>query len=235
MAGKDRLLLVGHPHHLVRKSHGNQPVFFDDADYSHCLGLIRELSEKYNLSVHAYCLLPDRIHIVATPHGDPTVLSTFMKALSCRTSLRRKNLHGRTSAWEVRYRSSPVEPGQWTLACMCYVERLPVTHELTSSPYHYHLSSYRMRLGKTGHYWLDDPEEYTRLGDTPVERADAYRMYVHSGLNRSEAAMIDTAVKRCRLTGSLRFVKEVYRDYGVLGINRGPGRPRKRRNRAPAT
>jgi len=43
--------------------------------------------------------------------------------------------------------------------------------------------------------------------------------------------MIDTAVQRCRLTGSIRFVKEVYREYGILGINRGPGRPRKRRKK----
>ena len=38
MPGKDRLLLVGHPHHLVRKSHGNEPIFLDEADYSHCPG-----------------------------------------------------------------------------------------------------------------------------------------------------------------------------------------------------
>jgi len=231
MPGKDRLLLAGHPHHLVRKSQGNEPIFLDDADYNHCLGQIRKLSQDYNLSVHAYCLLPDRIHIIATPHGDPTDLSTFMKALSCRTSLRRKNLHGRSSAWEVRYRSSPVEPGQWLLACMCYVERLPLIHELTTSAYHYHLSSYRMRLGKTDHYWLKDPEEYARLGSSIQERAEAYRTYMSNGLDRSEEAMIDTAVQRCRLTGSIRFVKEVYREYGILGINRGPGRPRKRRKK----
>jgi putative transposase len=133
----------------------------------------------------------------------------------------------------VRYRSSPVEPGQWLLACMCYIERLPVIHKLASSAYHYHRSSYRMRLGKTGHYWLDDPEEYARLGGTIQERAEAYRVYMSNGLDRNEEKMIDTAVKRCKLTGSIQFIKEVYRRYGVLGINRGPGRPRKRRKSPP--
>ncbi|MBG14564.1 MAG: hypothetical protein CL553_15900 [Alcanivorax sp.] len=231
MPGKDRLLLVGHPHHLVRKSHGKQPVFLNEADYTHCLGQIRELSKEYKLAIHAYCLLPDGVHIIATPLEDPTDLSTFMKALSCRTSLRRKNLHGQCSVWEVRYRSSPVEPGQWLLACMCYVERLPVRHGLASSAYHYHRSSYRMRLGKTDQYWLDDPEEYARLGDTIQERAEAYRVYMSNGLDQNEEKMIDTAVKRCKLTGSIRFVKEVYRQYGVIGINRGPGRPRKYRKK----
>ena len=106
-------------------------------------------------------------------------------------------------------------------------------HKLTSSAYHYHRSSYRMRLGKTGQYWLDDPEEYARLGSSIEERAEAYRMYMRNGLDAKEEKMIDTAVKRCKLTGSIRFVKEVYREYGVLGINRGPGRPRKRRKSPP--
>ncbi len=229
MPGKDRLLLAGHPHHLVRKSRDQQPVFLDEADYTHCLGQIRELSRVYELAIHAFCLLPDGLHILATPLGDPANLSRFMKALSCSTSSRRKYLHGANSVWEVRYRSSPVEPGQWLLACMCYIERLPVIHRLAPSAYHYHRSSYRMRLGKTHQYWLDDPEEYARLGGSIEERAEAYRMYMSTGLDANEEKMIDTAIKHCKLTGSLRFVKEVYREYGVLGINREPGRPRKNR------
>ncbi|HIK73311.1 MAG TPA: hypothetical protein EYG00_01190 [Alcanivorax sp.] len=227
MPGKDRLLLAGYPHHLVRKSQERRHVFLDQSDYAHCLGDIQELSQKYQLAIHAYCLLPDGLHIVATPLADPGLLSRFMKALSCRTSLRRKNIHGQGPVWEVRYLSSPVEPGQWTLACIRYIERLPVLLDLVSSAYQYHLSSYRMRLGKTDQYWLDDPDEYARLGSTIRERAEAYRAYMGSDPDHSEEAMIDTAVRRCRLTGSIRFVKEVYREYGVIGLNRGPGRPRK--------
>ncbi|MBF1802560.1 hypothetical protein [Alloalcanivorax profundimaris] len=217
MSGKDRLLLAGHPHYLMRKSADNQPVFLDEADCNHCLGDMRELSAQYELAVHAYCLLPQGLHVVATPREDPAALSRFMKALSCRASLRRKNLHGRDSAWEVRYRSSPIEPSQWLLTCMCYVERLPVVHELAPSAYHYRRSSYRMRLGKTGHYWLKDPEEYTRLGGTLEERAEAYRMYMSSGLDTNDERAIEAAVKQCKLIGSVRFIQEVCRRYGLQG------------------
>ena len=67
MPGKDRLLLAGHPHHLVRKSRDQKPVFLDEADYTHCLGQIRALSQQYELAIHAFCLLPDGLHILATP------------------------------------------------------------------------------------------------------------------------------------------------------------------------
>ena len=114
---------------------------------------------------------------------------------------------------------------------MCYIERLPVIQRLASSAYHYHRSSYRMRLGKTHQYWLDDPEEYARLGGSIEDRAEAYRMYMSQGLDPEEEAMIDTAVKRCKLTGSVRFVKEVYRQYGVLGNRRESERPGKDRKK----
>ncbi len=231
MKRTERLLLAGYPHYLVRKSPDDQPVFLDEADYTHCAGLIRGLGAEYDLEIHAYCLLPHGLHILATPRNDPGDVSKFMKALSCRTSLRRKNLYGRSSAWEIRYRSSPIEPGQWMLTCMCYIERLPVMHELVSSAYHYHRSSYRTRLGKADHYWLADPDEYARLGETIQERAEAYRVYISNGLDPKDQRMIDTAVRRCKLTGSIRFVKDVYREYGVMGINRGPGRPRKYRKK----
>jgi len=217
MSGKDRLLLPRHPHYLMRRSADNQPVFLDEADRNHCLGDMRELSAEYNLAMHAYCLLPNGLHVLATPRGDPNALSWFMKALSCRATLRRKNLHGRDSVWEARYRSSPIEPSQWLLTCMCYIERLPVTRELAPSAYHYQRSSYRMRLGKTGHYWLKDPEEYTRLGGTLEERAEAYRMYMSSGLDTNDERAIEAAVKQCKLIGSVRFIQEVCRRYGLQG------------------
>ncbi|MFT6600749.1 MAG: putative transposase [Alloalcanivorax sp.] len=85
LSNKDRLLLAGHPHRLVSKSQDQQPVFLDEADYAHCLGQIRELSRDYELAIHAFCLLPDGVHILTTPMAAPKNLSKFMKALSCRT------------------------------------------------------------------------------------------------------------------------------------------------------
>lgn len=215
MSGKERLLCAGHPHYLVRRSSHNQPIFLNEADFTSCRGDIRELSTEYDLALHAYCLLPHEVHVVTTPHGDPNTLSQFMKALSCRATLRRKNLHGGDSVWEPRYRSSPIELSQWLLTCMCYVERLPVIHELARSAYHYHRSSYRARLGKTGHYWLTDPEEYVSLGSTRKERADAYRMYMSTGLDPNDEKIIEAALKqRDKPIGSDRFIQEMYRRHG---------------------
>ncbi|MFP1682786.1 transposase [Alloalcanivorax sp. C16-1] len=230
MTGTERLLLADVPHHVLRKARKGEQVFHDKADYRHFVSQLRELRDVYNVELHAWTLLPDRIHLVATPHENPNLLGTFIKALTCRTSLRRRGVYGERSPWEARFRASPIEPGNWLMACICYVERLPVLHKLAGSAYHYQNSSYRMRLGKTDQYWLDDPEEYARLGDDIEERADAFKTYMRNGLDEKEMDLINTALYRNRLTGSQRFVEYVYRKYGILALNRGPGRPRRKKN-----
>ncbi|GAA5127724.1 hypothetical protein [Alloalcanivorax gelatiniphagus] len=230
MAGTDRLLLADVPHHVLRKARKGEQVFHDKADYRHFISQIRDLRHTYQVEVHAWTLLPDRFHMVATPYGNPDNLGVFIKSLTCRASLRRRGLYGQKSPWEARFRASPVEPGNWLMACISYVERLPVEQNLASSAYHYQNSSYRMRLGKTDQYWLDDPEEYARLGDDIPERANAFRTYMRNGLDEKEVEMINTALYRNRLTGSQRFVEFVYKKYGILVLNRGPGRPRRKKN-----
>ncbi len=39
-----------------------------------------------------------------------------------------------------------------------------------------------------------------------------------NGQDTDEEQMIGTAVKRCKLIGSIRFVKEVYRRFGVRRV-----------------
>ncbi len=231
MRERERLLLPGHAHHLLRQARDGERVFREHTDYVHGTRLLQELAAEHGIALHAWCLLPDRVHLLATPLGEARGLSVFMKALACRVALRHRERHRARSPWRRRYHASPVEPGQWVLATMCFIERQPIEDGLAVAAYHYPHSSYRARLGKTDHYPLSDPPEYLRLGDTVAERAAAYRPYLKQGQDRRESRAIDTAVRRNRLTGSPRFVKEVYLRHGVLCINRGPGRPRKRRRR----
>lgn len=119
-----------------------------------------------------------------------------------------------------------IESGQWTLTCMCYLERLPVLSGLAKSVNHYPMSSYRMRIGRTAETWLDHPEEYTALGETERDRLELYRNYVCSGIDPKDVVFIRSATSRNRIVGSDYFVRAVYRKHGVLLVNRGPGRPR---------
>lgn len=233
MKTTDRVLIPGGPHHLMRRSLNKRPIFRNDTDYAYFIDLIRDLGHHYEIQIHAWCLLPDCFHLLVTPGHKVNDISTFMKALTCRLSLRHKRMCNEPVHWEPRYRSSPVEPGQWLMACMRYIEHLPVARSLVRRAFDYPQSSYRMRLGKSPEYWLDDPEEYLRLGKNLEERSDAYRAYMGIGIDAKEAIVIASALTRGSLTGSWRFVEKIYEEFGVLAINRGRGRPPKYRPALP--
>ena len=46
-------------------------VFFSDEDYATYLRLMREWCDKEAVAVWAYCLMPNHIHLVASPETEP--------------------------------------------------------------------------------------------------------------------------------------------------------------------
>lgn len=200
-----RLLLANHTHHLLRKSRRGEPIFLADEDYRHCQEQIRQLRLDYHIAVHAWSLAPDRLHIIVTPEDDPRHLSRFMKALTCRISLRRRKLRAESASWDRQFRCSVLEPGEWTLANLCYVEHPP-----TRSPY----TSHKMRRGRTDENWLDDLPEYVELGDTNEERAKAFRVYMRKAFGDLETKTIEKALRGHRPIGSKQFTDYLHRIYG---------------------
>lgn len=80
-----------------------------------------------------------------------------------------------------------------------------------------------MWFGKIRYYWLDDLEEYVCLGGIIYEWVEVYCVYMSNGLDWNEEKMIGFVVKCCKFIGLIWFVKEVYWEYGVFGINWGLG------------
>ncbi len=67
MTREARAVVVGVPHHITQRGNNRQDVFFVDDDRRHYLVLLKSKAEKYGLTIHAYCLMTNHVHIVATP------------------------------------------------------------------------------------------------------------------------------------------------------------------------
>src|SRR5690606_26377577 len=78
--------------------------------------------------------------------------------------------------WEGPYRRSLVQSGQWRMACLRYIETLPVRTGLTESVKLYPWSSWRARLADQ--WYLDQDGDYLGLADHESERRDRYRSFL---------------------------------------------------------
>lgn len=224
-----RITVPGHPHHIFHQGHNGRMILKREEDFIKCQNDMRELKLAFNVQVIAYCLLPSQINLIINPGGSPRALSSFMRALSGTiTHHRNREDNSAGTVWGGRFRSSPVQPKLWLLRSQKYLELLPVLTGLASSPGAYRWSSYLTRLGQTEYDWLDESPQYHALGATLEERRENYRRYVQAGMDDFEINRIETAVRRCQLTGDDRFIDEVELLTGTRVSKLGPGRPPKK-------
>lgn len=123
------------------------PCFLEEGDYLVYLALLRQLAEKLQCAVHAYCLMTNHIHVLMTP-SSTAACSALMGSVAQRYATYFNRKHQRTGTlWEGRFRSCLVESARYVLACYRYVELNPVRAGIVSHPEAYLWSSYRANSG----------------------------------------------------------------------------------------
>ena len=116
MARLPRIVVAGHAHHVLQRGHDGAPIVRDDEDRRHWLGLLRDTVATQRVALHAWVLLDDHFHLVATP-PDGQALSRMMQSLTRRHAAAFNRRHVRRGTlWEGRFRASLVQPGAWPTA-----------------------------------------------------------------------------------------------------------------------
>ena len=119
MARLPRLTLADMPHHVIQRGNNRQVIFVDRADHERLLGLLAEAATRFGVALHAYVLMDNHFHLLATP-GTTTGLPQFMQSVG-RSYVRYFNdRHGRSGTlWEGRYRSTLIQ------TCLLYTSPSP--------------------------------------------------------------------------------------------------------------
>lgn len=67
MARYPRLDLPGIPQHIVQRGNNRAACFFDDRHRLMYLDLLRDAARAAEVAIHAYVLMGNHVHILATP------------------------------------------------------------------------------------------------------------------------------------------------------------------------
>jgi putative transposase len=156
MARKPREIVPDCPHHVTQRGNYRQQVFCEDADYALYMHLLQDLSSHYRVAILAYCLMPNHVHLIATPPDD-TSLPAFLRQLQgeySRIMHKRSNRTGHL--WQSRYFSEPLIEEVHLWNAVLYVERNPSRAKLTEDAAAWMWSSARSHLGPApAADWLD--------------------------------------------------------------------------------
>lgn len=175
MARTARLVLPGHPHHIYQQGNNRQPVFIDDEDFKTFLNWLKEASRQFRVDIHAYVILENAFHLLATP-ADETGLARMMQWVGRYYVPYFNRKYERSGTlWEGRFKTSIVDAENCLLECCRFIEFKPVLTGLAVQPEGYQWSSYAHHAGVKPDPVIRDHAVYWNLGNTPFAREMAYR------------------------------------------------------------
>ncbi|MCG2585125.1 transposase [Massilia sp. TS11] len=209
MSRQSRLIVPGLPHHIIQRGLNRQAVFEADEDCAAYLDWLREAAKATRVQVHAYVLMPNHVHILATPQ-DETGLARMMQRVGRFYVPFFNRRHERSGTlWEGRFRTSVVDADHYLLACMRYIELNPVRAGLVSAQAEYVWSSYAHHAGMRADPLITDHPLYWALGNTPFQREAAYQALFEDAVAPEQTRQItDSAIKGLPL-GSAPFLQQL--------------------------
>ena len=209
MARLPRLTLPGYAHHVIQRGNNRQPIFASTQDFQFMLDLLEENARKFQVAIHAYVLMDNHFHLLATPQTAEG-LPQMMQAVG-RSYVRYFNdTHRRTGTlWEGRYKSTVIQTERYLLACMVYIDLNPVRAGMVAQARDYPWSSHAHYLGLRTDKLLTPHPLLWALGNTPFAREAAYAEMVAAGVQAGQQqALTDSALRGWAL-GEPAFVKNL--------------------------
>ena len=209
MARLPRLTLAGYPHHVIQRGNNRQPIFLTVTDYAHLLALLDESAKKFEVAIHAYVLMGNHFHLLATPQTDAG-LPLMMQAVG-RGYVRYFNqLQNRSGTlWEGRYRSTLIQADRYLMPCMAYIDLNPVRAALVTEPTDYPWSSHGHYAGLRADKLITPHPLFWALGNTPFGREAAYAEMVRKGVSAALQAELTGAALSGWALGGEDFVADL--------------------------
>ncbi|MEF7616434.1 transposase [Aquincola sp. MAHUQ-54] len=224
MARLARLSIEGELHLILQRGNNAQAVFLDDADRVSYLEKLAASAPACGLAVHAYALLPNQVHLLATP-ASPDSLSQCMQTLGRRYVATFNRRHGRSGTlWEGRFRATVVESERYLFDALVYVDTAAERAGL-GSPWPW--SSAPHHLGLRRDPVVTEHPAFWALGNTPFEREAAYRARLARGLSTKQVEELSQAQQKGWVLGSPQFLSAMAQRTARPLAPRPRGRPRK--------
>ncbi len=209
MARLPRLTLPDYPHHIIQRGNNRQAIFSSAADYQMLLGLLDENTRKFGVALHAYVLMNNHFHLLATP-GTDDGLPQMMQAVGRRYVRYFNDSRGRSGTlWEGRYRSTLIEAERYLLACMAYIDLNPVRAGLVTEVRNYPWSSHGHYVGLRSDRLVTPHALFWALGNTPFAREAAYADLVQAGVTGDQQAALTRSALSGWALGDADFIAEL--------------------------
>jgi len=218
MSRPERIEFEGAYYHVMNRGRRREDIFHGEEYYDLFIQTMVEAIAKFNLRIHAYCLMTNHYHLlVETPDGN---LQRSMRHIGGVYTQRHNRLKGCDgSLFRGRYKSILVDNDEYLLHLSKYIHRNPVEANLVDNLDEYSWSSYPDYVGKRkSKQWLLRDEVYGQLKGSRL-KAKRYREYVEEWDVSDDVSSFYAKERLAPVLGNQSFIEQ------ALSLHRGNSPP----------
>ena len=215
MARMARVVIPQYPHHVTQRGNRRQRTFFSDSDFRAYIKLLANARDSAEVTVWAYCLMPNHVHFVIVPEHESSLACLFKEAH--RRYTRRINFREkwRGHLWQERFHSFVMDE-QHLNATVRYVELNPVAARLCTKPQEWRWSSV--------HAHLDQEDDELVSVKPMLERHPNWGDYLDCEQSDELLQLVRMHTRTGRPLGSENFIEKLETVSGRSLKPRKPGR-----------
>jgi putative transposase len=140
---KQKLTVPDIVSHITQRAAGKDPLFLEETDYLFMLANMKDITQKRSLDIYAFCLMPNHIHLLASPREDE--LHESMRDLFSRYAMMFNRKYERKGhLFAGPYRQAVCLEDAYLLVASLYIHINPVRAGLVEDPVSYRWSSVKL-------------------------------------------------------------------------------------------
>lgn len=145
MARRPRVFAPGMLYHVIVRGNQRQKTFLRDYDYEAYLERLAKYRGKWDVTIHAYCLMPNHVHLLVETSNEP--LARFMQGVQQSYTQYFNRAHDKVGhLFQGRYKAIVCEKEEYLLQLIRYIHLNPVRAKLARNPEEYKYSGHRAYL-----------------------------------------------------------------------------------------
>ncbi len=227
MARLKRVAPVGVPQHIIQRGNNHQLCFGNEDDMKAYLNWLKEFSKKSKVSVHAWVLMTNHVHLLCTPNEEGSIGKMIQSIGRMYVRYFNDNYDRSGTLWEGRYKSCLVQNERYLLEIYRYIELNPVRANMVTDPGEYRWSSYACNALGLESELITPHREYLALNTEKEQRQENYRALSQADVSEILLQDIRKTVNRGLALGDERFKEEIEMLTKQRVTARKVGRPRR--------
>ena len=209
MTSKLRVRYKRATYHIYNRGILKKQIFLDENAILFFLDKLEEGAEKYSVEVHAYCIMGNHFHILATTNE--ANISEFMHRLQTAYVVYMVKRGWVGHVFAGRFEAQVIKEKEYLLNLIKYIHLNPVRAAMVGRPEAYPWSSYRDYISPDANgsqTWLEKGLLLGQFGPDPIVASERFERFVLSGMEDATPFPREEIVARS-IMGSECFVEEV--------------------------